>query len=184
MRLTSSSAATSPATRSMPQTKRGSGFDVRGSGGDPSGIAPASADSIADRGTRCTSRSSSTASPTTLGPLSTKTIEPRSTSTRGPPSRTPRSRTVTIDPRRLMSPTTNGGVPGSRVAFRCGMISRTTLSSQAHVRPAAANTSRRGASGELPRAWKVSCSPVRLPSESVPGESPSVVESVEPQMLK
>ena len=74
---------------------------------NPSCSASASAGSI-DDATRAGRRAARRRpDPPLSTPWSTRTIEPRSTSTARPPSRIPRSRTVTIDPRRLISPTAN-----------------------------------------------------------------------------
>src|SRR5687767_8990029 len=59
------------------------------------------------------------------------------------PSRAPRSMTVTIAPRRLISPHTYSGAPGSRVARRTGMISRTGSMAHAYTRPDTTKSSRR-----------------------------------------
>jgi len=50
-------------------------------------------------------------------------MEPSSMGGRVSSSRVPRSMTVTIVPRTLMRPRTNGGAPGTRVAVRSGIAS-------------------------------------------------------------
>src|SRR6202044_3593596 len=54
-----------------------------------------------------------------------------------------------IVPRKLISPVTYGGVPGSRVAHRKGTISPTASSAQRQGRPLAVNRRSRGASAAV-----------------------------------
>ena len=68
-------------------------------------------------------------------------IDPSRTGGRAGSRRVPRSSTVTIVPRRLTNPWTNGGAPGNRVARRYGMISRTASMSQPYTFPATRNSS-------------------------------------------
>src|SRR5436190_27662 len=88
-----------------------------------------------------TSITSSTATPTTRVPCAARMIEPSRMGGRAGSSRAPRSSTVTIVPRRLTNPWTNGGAPGKRVARRYGMISRTASMSQPYTFPATRNSS-------------------------------------------